>query len=143
MGKGYIKPFHDRFISIVGRAGPNHLADKCVHTLDRCKIALLVETDPAGGFTTDTGTWAEIATRGKAVVDLCLWSKQRAYGHTFVGGAGYAGANRKLNIVVYEKDSVFDRAITGDPSGGVVDGNGNGSLVLLNASGWAGNLSRA
>ena len=61
-----------------------------------------------------------------------------------MGGGGYAGANRKLNIVVFAKDSAFDRAIAQGPEGppgGVVDGNG--PMVLLNTSGWAGNLSVA
>ena len=137
MGKRYISRFTIDYF-IVGRQNHPQLTSR---TLDNCKIALIVEPDPAGGFTTDTGTWAQIATRGKALVDLCLWAKLRAYGHTFMGGGGYAGANRKLNIVVFAKDSAFDRAIAEGPPGGVVDGNG--PMVLLNTSGWAGNLSQA
>lgn len=58
-----------------------------------------------------------------------------------MGGAASAGVNRKLNIIAFAKDSVFDRAIAEDPSAGAVDGNG--PMVLLNTSGWAGNLSQA
>ena len=58
-----------------------------------------------------------------------------------MGGAGSAGANRNLNIVIFAKGSVFDRAIAGSLPGGVADGNG--PTVLLNTSGWAGNLSQA
>ena len=137
MGKRYINCFTIDYF-IVGRQNHPQLISR---TLDRCRIALIVETNPAGGFTTDTGTWAQIATRGKELLDLCLWAKQRKYGHTFMGGAGSAGRNRKLNIVVFEKDSVFDRAIAGGPLDGVVDGNR--PMILLNTSGWAGNLSQA
>ena len=122
---------------IVGRQDHPQLISR---TLGKCKIALIVETNPAGGFTTDTGTWADIATRGKVLLDECLWAKERTHGHTFLGGAGSAGLNRKLNIVVFAKDSVFDHAISGDPSVGAVDGNG--PMVLLNTSGWVGNSSQ-
>lgn len=59
-----------------------------------------------------------------------------------MGGAGPAGANRKLNIIFFEKDSVFDRALAGDLQGGAV-GDGKGPMVLLNTSRWAGNMSQA
>ena len=57
-----------------------------------------------------------------------------------MGGAGSAGTNRRLNIVIFAKGSVFDRAIAGSLPGGVV--GGNGPTVLLNTSGWVGNLSQ-
>ena len=115
-------------------------ADKVVH-LGKCKIALIVEADPAGGFTTDTGNWGAIATRGKAVLDLCASAKERTHGYAFIGGAGPPGANRRLNIIAFAKNSAFDRALTEDPLGGVVDGKG--PMVLLNASRWAGNWSQS
>ena len=137
MGKRYINRFAIDYC-IVARQDHPQLTSR---TLGKCKIALVVETNPAGGFTTDTGTWAEVATRGKALLDECLWAKERTHGYTFMGGAGSAGLTRKLNIVVFAKDSAFDRAIAGDPSGGVVDGDG--PMVLLNTSRWVGNLSQA
>ena len=57
-----------------------------------------------------------------------------------MGGAGPAGANRRLNIIAFAKNSAFDRALTVDPWGGVVDGEG--PMVLLNTSRWARNLSQ-
>ena len=137
MGQRYINLFRIDYF-IIGRQNHPQLISR---TLDRCKIALIVETDPAGGFTTDTGTWSEIANRGKELLDLCLWAKRQKHGYTFMGGAASAGANRKLNIIAFAKDSVFDRALVGDLSGGAVDGKG--PLILLNTSGWAGNLSQA
>lgn len=41
--------------------------------LDGCKLAILVNNDDhSGGFTTDDGSWALIATRGRAVLDDCM-----------------------------------------------------------------------
>lgn len=108
---------------------------------DFCKIALLVRSDPTGGFTTDSGTWVGIARKGKAVLDYCLVQKavpERG------GGVGRAGARNRLDIVMYQEGSLFDRAIGGGVrSDGLVMVDTNGTIVSLSASGRIGNLSHA
>lgn len=120
--------------------GNSHLADISLLT-DFCKIALLVRSDPTGGFTTDSGTWVGIARKGKAVLDYCLVQKavpERG------GGVGRAGARNRLDIVMYQEGSLFDRAIGGGVrSDGLVMVDTNGTIVSLSASGRIGNLSHA
>ncbi|CAD6573869.1 MAG: hypothetical protein ASARMPREDX12_006300 [Alectoria sarmentosa] len=89
-----------------------------------CKIALLVQSDPMGGFTTDSGSWADIANRGKELLDYC--------------------AHGMLNIVIYSWGSAFDRAIiAGIGSVGLVGVDKNGTTVNSSANGGIGNLSHA
>lgn len=92
-----------------------------------------------GGFTTDSGSWADIANRGKALVDYCLLTRQR---YRRGGGVGHAGAHGMLNIVIYSWGSAFDRAIIrGIGSVGLVGVDKNGTTVNSSASGGIGNLS--
>ena len=124
------------FLLLLGNSSPAHKS-----YLAGCKIALLVESIPTGGFTTDSGTWAEIAIRGKGVLDHCLLLPRR---QDQSGGAGHAGIRRKLNIVIFGPGSLFDRAITSgvgptQPAG--VDRNR--TLILSSIKGRIGNLSRA
>lgn len=53
-------------------------------------MALIVNINGAGIFTTDTGTWATTAERRKAVLDVCSHA-QAQYGGS--GGHGYAGTS--------------------------------------------------
>lgn len=77
--------------------GKLYLAD--ILYVDGCKIALLVEPGPMGGFTTDSGSWAEIADRGKALLDYCLLGRRAPA--IWGGGVGHAGTHGRLNIVIY------------------------------------------
>ncbi len=112
--------------------------------VEQCKIALLVRLDPSGGFTTDSGSWSEIARRGKALVEYCLVTRRATGQYAWGGGVGYAGTHNRLNIVVYAWGSAFDLAITsGIRPGGLVGVDGNGMVVNSSAGGRIGNLSDA
>ena len=50
-----------------------------------CKVALFVNSNPKGGFATDSGWWSDIAHRGKYVADICLKD------HVVGGGSGRTG----------------------------------------------------
>ena len=82
------------------------LADMLLY-LDRCKIALLVESKRTGGFTTDSGTLADLASRGKVLLDSCLTTRPGPGGYALSGGVRYAGTHGKLNIVVFDKGLCF------------------------------------
>lgn len=125
--------------SFVGKLYPAE-----VSYVDKCKIALLVKTGPTGEFTTDSGSWAQIASRGKALVDYCLMTKRATQRDKWGGGVGLAGSHSRLNIVVYGWGSSFDLAITsGIGPSGPVGIDWNKSMTNLSASGRVGNLSQA
>lgn len=120
--------------------GKLYLAD--ILYVDGCKIALLVKPGPMGGFTTDSGSWAEIADRGKALLDYCLLGRRAPA--IWGGGVGHAGTHGRLNIVIYQRGSVFDRAIAGGIGpGGLVGVDWNETTANLSASGRIGILSHA
>lgn len=112
---------------------------------NECKIALLVKSVPLGGFTTDSGSWENIASRGKELVDYCLSASRRSVQSTRSGGVGNAGTHGKLNIVVYSWRSAFDRAITsGIKPDGLVGGvDWNETMARSSASGQSRNLTAA
>lgn len=106
-----------------------------------CRIALLVRSNPAGGFTTDSGSWSEIARRGKALLDTCLSVRQIT---KLGGGVGHAGSLGRLDIVIYQEGSAFDRAISsGMRRDDAVVVETNGTMVSSSGSGRIGNLSHA
>ena len=72
----------------------------------------MVKTIPTGGFTTDSGTWADIARRGKLLLDYCLFARRARDRRDWGGGVGDAGTHGRLNIVIYERNSPFDLAMT-------------------------------
>lgn len=111
--------------------------------VEGCKIALTVQSNPTGGFSTDSGHWSEIADRGKQLVDYCvLPGHKRPWVSTSGGGAGYAGKNGRLNLVVFARGSAFDDAmITGIGHGPLVGVDGNGTVVSLGTGGRIGNVS--
>lgn len=112
-----------------------------IPNVDACKIALLVKSASSGGFTTDSGSWAEIATRGKSLADTCLLATQGKGRVGWGGGVGNAGTHGRLNIVVYSWRSAFDRAITsGIRSDGLVGVDWNETRA---SSGETGNLTAA
>ena len=53
--------------------------------VERCCIALFVDSNPDGTFFTDTGWWPNIAQRGKYVVDTCLVARRVGGGSTNAG----------------------------------------------------------
>lgn len=57
-----------------------------------CKVALFVNSNPSGGFYTDSGRWSDIALKGKYVADSCK------VGLAVAGGAGSTG-NEKNNAL--------------------------------------------
>ncbi|CAF9939404.1 hypothetical protein IMSHALPRED_001329 [Imshaugia aleurites] len=106
-----------------------------------CKIALLVKESPTGGFTTDSGSWADIANRGRALIDDCLLTRRVA---NRGGGVGSAGTHGRLSIVVYEWGSGFDHAINrGVKPGGPVAVGWNETMLDSRAGGRSGNMSYA
>ena len=119
--------------------GTQYLTD--IPNVEICKIALLVKSASSGGFTTDIGTWAEIASRGKAVAEYCVLHRRvRGWG----GGVGSAGEHGRLNIVVYSWGSAFDRAINSDHRPIGLDGvDWNETRAASSASGEMGNLTAA
>lgn len=109
--------------------------------VDACKIALLVKESPTGGFTTDSGSWADIANRGRALIDDCLLTRRVA---NRGGGVGSAGTHGRLSIVVYEWGSGFDHAINrGVKPGGPVAVGWNETMLDSRAGGRSGNMSYA
>ena len=119
-----------------------YLAD--ISYVDGCNIALLVKTGPNGGFTTDSGSWAEIARRGKALLEYCFHVKRETELYKRGGGVGYAGSHGMLDLVIYAPGSPFDLAMTsGIRLGGLVGVDRNGTLVTTSASSRIGNLSDA
>ena len=105
-----------------------------------CKIALLVQSSPTGGFTTDSGTWDQIATRMRGLLNFCLLSKKKT--QQYSGGVGEAGSHGRLNVVIYGLGSPFDRAITGIGPGGSVGVELNRTVAEWSASGRILNLSQ-
>lgn len=119
--------------------GDSYLADMLY--IEFCRIALLVRSNPAGGFTTDSGSWSEIARRGKALLDTCLSVRQIT---KLGGGVGHAGSLGRLDIVIYQEGSAFDRAISsGMRRDDAVVVETNGTMVSSSGSGRIGNLSHA
>lgn len=111
---------------------------------DGCNIALLVKISPVGGPTTDSGSWAEIARRGKALLDYCLYTKRETKPYDWGGGVGYAGAHGMLDLVIYARGSQFDLAITsGIRLGGLVGVDRNRTIATSSARSRIGNLSDA
>lgn len=96
-----------------------------------------------GGFTTDSGSWADIATKGKLVIDYCFSSGRATERFRLSGGVGYAGSHLKLIIVIYERGSAFDRALSGGIGPGALVGLDEKPITVnLSASGQSGNLSQ-
>lgn len=62
-----------------------------------CKVALLVGTT-ADGFTVDSGWWAAIASRGKAVADYCLIEQRGRSSLDWGVGQGWAGTGISLSV---------------------------------------------
>ena len=63
----------------------------------QCNVALVVNLNPNGGFSEDTGRWHNIAQRGKFVVDSCLSDQM-------IGG-GIAKAGRLITYHYQARDT--------------------------------------
>ena len=89
--------------------------------LEGCSVALFVNTNPNGGFFTDSGRWPEIAQRGRHVADTCLVYQGIGGGGASAGkeaphcdandNLSRLGALGKLTIIVFAPGSDFDRAL--------------------------------
>lgn len=89
-----------------------------------------------GGFTTDSGSWGQIATRGKALLDYCAWTKETGRGERGGGGVGRAGNKDRLDIVVYQWGSAFDLAMSSGirPGGLRFGGVHENGTMMINSS---------
>ncbi|KAF6236475.1 hypothetical protein HO173_005256 [Letharia columbiana] len=117
---GFFLPYFGRSADFTINQWRHRITLPAVWHNDGCKIALLVEPGPMGGFTTDSGSWAEIADRGKALLDYCLLGRRAPA--IWGGGVGHAGTHGP---------------------GGLVGVDWNETTANLSASGRIGILSHA